>query len=440
MSKHHCHFRVFGLGATALLLSVAACSDDDADSPGNGGGRGGSAGMSMGGSKAGNPSTAGSSPTAGTVHGGSAGTAQGGGSAGKAQGGSAGEGPMTAGGEGGSLGEAGAVLGGAAGSAGDTNSVGGAGATSEGGAGGAGNPDGCDYVETNSDQNEETGLEASAVVQTICGNVNNGDYEPVEGLVDRDGFEVTVPVGTDALFKLEISDPQALVETDVYVNGILTTFAVGGRATFRHRHDNDDVALIALRLINGEDLAAPVPYKLSVVTDDVDERCPASAAAATFSEANDGAESRDNDVYQFDADLVASFTDAADTAEPTAITVGSPPQTYRLNGSSAEVSRNGPYYYDGDSFAFHTGPGVSQLTIRGDWSGDDRDFDMFLFKAGKELEHASAIEGSTVSGEYLTAAVEPDSDYVLWMGLYDGTQPSPYSLTLCGEAFSLTGD
>jgi hypothetical protein len=45
-----------------------------------------------------------------------------------------------------------------------------------------------------------------------------------------------------------------------------------------------------------------------------------------------------------------------------------------------------------------------------------------------------------VSDEYLTAMVEPDTDYVMWMGLYDGTRPSPYSLTLCSEAFSLSGE
>jgi hypothetical protein len=57
-----------------------------------------------------------------------------------------------------------------------------------------------------------------------------------------------------------------------------------------------------------------------------------------------------------------------------------------------------------------------------------------------DLEDASGIEESVVSGEYLTVTVEPDTDYVLWAGLYEGMKPSPYSLTLCSETFSLMGD
>jgi hypothetical protein len=432
MSKHHGSWRVLGLSAAALLLSAVACSDDDDDSPSDVGGRAGSAGASTGGSKAGMPGTAGSKSPIG----------------GETQGGAAGASPMTAGGEGGSLVEAGAGPGGSSGSAGDTGSLGGAGmagaggdpgVAGEGGQGGAGpsNPEGCDYSEANADQDEETGLVASDVVQVICANANNGDYEPVEGLVDRDGFDVEVPAGSDALIKLELSDPQALGETHLYVNGLIT-YAVDGRAAFRHRYDSGDLATIAVRTYNGEDLAAPLAYKLSIVVDDVDARCPASAATANFVEANDGA-GRDNDVYQFSNGFVASFTAGSDTAEPTAITVAAPPQSYRVTGSSADVSFIGPYF-DGDSFAFRTGPDVTQLTIRGDWPGDDRDFDFFLFEAGSEIDRASAFETGTVSDEYLTATVQPDTDYVLWMGLYEGTQPSAYSLTLCSEDFSLLGE
>lgn len=306
------------------------------------------------------------------------------------------------------------------------------------GGGGPSSPDGCDYVEANSNQDEATGLTASDALQIICANANNGDYEPVEELVDRDGFEVTVAADTDVLIKLELSDPQALTGAIMFLNGA-PTYAVGGRAVARYRSGYDGEVIIAVRTYNDEDVAAPVPYKLSIAADDIAQRCPASAAAATFSEANDGAGNRDNDVYQFSYDYEVSLTDAADAAEPTAITLAAPPQTYRLDGSSADISFLSPYA-DGDSFAFHTGPNVSQLTVRADWPGDDRDFDIYLFRAGFELQEASGIEESLVSGEYLTVTVEPDTDYVLWAGLYEGTQPSPYSLTLCSEAFSLMGD
>jgi hypothetical protein len=264
-------------------------------------------------------------------------------------------------------------------------------------------------------------------LQIICANANSGDYEPIEQLVDRDGFKVTVAADTDLLIKLELSDPQALTGAILFLND-LPTVAVGGRAVARYR-PYDDEFVIAVRTYNGDDVAAPVPYKLSIVADDVAERCPASAGPVTFTEAHDGDAGRDNDVYEFWYDYEISFTDAEDAAEPTAITLAAPPQSYRLEGSFAELFFLGAYG-DGDSFAFHTGPNVSQLTVRADWAAGDLDLDMYLFR-GNEF---------STSGEYLTVTVQPDTDYVLWAGLHRGTPPSPYSLTLCSETFNLMDD
>jgi hypothetical protein len=174
------------------------------------------------------------------------------------------------------------------------------------------------------------------------------------------------------------------------------------------------------------------------VVDDVNARCPASAAAATFTEAGDGGNSRGNDVYQVDDQSVASFTAANDTAEASGITVAAPPASYRISGTAADIGVLG-VYFDGDSYQFHTGPNASQITLRSDWGGTDRDIDLYLFKAGDEVETAVGFEVSFDGGEYVTAAVTPNTDYVIWNGLYEGTMPSPYSLTLCSEQFSITG-
>lgn len=414
--------RAVGMSLVLAVFAVSACGDDDDDAPGGSsaaaGVSGSSAGSSKGGSSAGSNSPNGGK--AGSSQAGTGGDAEGG-LAGEASGGSSVGGGMT--GEGGNAG--GTDLGGA-----------GAGGDGVGGDGGSGTNADCDYTAPESDGFLDTGITASSTVQTVCAVVNNGAFDDAEGIVDGDDFEFGVPLGSDVLVRVEMLGSASLDAVEVYVNGRFTLLA-DGRAAVRKETLDSDIMEVRLYALNDADIAASLPYKVSLVVDDVDARCAASTAAATFTEASDGVDSRGNDVYQV-SDSVAAFTAAADTAEASGITVAAPPASYRIIGTSADIDGLG-WYYDGDSYAFHTGANASQITLRADWDGTDRDVDLYLFKAGEDLETAVGFEAS-FTGDYLTAAVEPDTDYVIWSGLYEGTAPFEYSLTLCSEAFSIDGE
>jgi hypothetical protein len=424
--------RVLGLSVVAALLAVSACSDDD-DSPDGTSGSAGMSGSSLGGSggKAGSAGIAGTNSPSG----GKAGSTQGGtaGTAGTIQGGMTGEaggGGAADGGVGGELGSAGAP---------DSAGAGAGGMGGSGGEGGAGQAAECDYVAAEDDSDQATGISVTSTIKTICAHVNNGNFASIEeGLVDRDGFEVDVAGADNILIRVEIPGASELTEAIVFIDGWPTALA-NGRAAVRKVTPVDDTYVIALRAYNDVDIAEPLPYKVTVVVDDVEARCPTSVAAATFTEAGDGIDSRGNDVYEVDDNSDAAFTAAADAAEATGITVAAPPVSYRIDGTSADNGFLDPYY-DTDSYLFHTGPDATQVTLRADWSGDDRDMDLFLFKAGEEVDIAAGLTFSKVGGEYVTAAVEPDTDYVVWNGLYEGSAPFDYSLTLCSEAFSLNGE
>jgi hypothetical protein len=427
--------RLLGLGLVTALVAVSACSDDE-PSGGGSSGSSGASGSTQGGSSAGKggvPGTAGSQ----SPNGGNAGTSQAG--ATSNEGGYGGDvGGATAGTDtGGAGGDAGGT--GAAGAGGD-NAGGSGGALSEGGAGGGGSggPSDCDYVAAETNTDLATNVQVTTTVKTICASIDNGLFEPVEGLVDRDGFDVEVEDADNILIRIEVPGAAALSDVYAYVHGRETKLA-NGRGAIRGNTAQGGTYTIAVRAHADADIVAPLPYKITVVADDIDERCPANTGAPVFTEMSDGVNSRGNDVYQVDSDSTPEFTAASDTAEATGITVATPPSSYRINGTAADIGALGDYF-DGDSYRFHTGPNTTQVSLRGDWGGTDRDNDLFLFRAGEETPIARGLDFGVDGGEYVTAAVLPDSDYVLWTALYEGTTPFDYAITACGETFSLTGE
>jgi hypothetical protein len=122
------------------------------------------------------------------------------------------------------------------------------------------------------------------------------------------------------------------------------------------------------------------------------------------------------------------------SAEATGITVDQ--ASYRVNGTSADVSRLGDFL-DGDSYSFHTGPSTTQLTLRADWQGGS-DMDLFVMKAGTVERVGYSTYSSTTSPEYVTVRVKPNTDYIAFAGGQYGS-PFNYSLTFCGETYSFNG-
>jgi len=129
-------------------------------------------------------------------------------------------------------------------------------------------------------------------------------------------------------------------------------------------------------------------------------------------------------------------TAADDAPEDTGVAVNSVSGSVRFDGVSANVAKAG-LYYDGDSFAFHTGPNAQQVTIRSDWAGG-ADLDLFLFKVGSLVDVARGLSVST-SQDFMTAAVEPNTDYRIYVAGSAEPLPSNYVVSMCNEKFDLRG-
>lgn len=377
------------------------------------------------------------------------GTSGAGGMSGAANGGTGGSGGNAGaggkGGSGGSSGNAGSGgKGGAGGAGGAGGTAGSAGSGGNAGSGGSGNPPECDFTEgaDTGVGDVVSGITVTGPLKTICGRFDGGHYSAGDDLLDRDGFSLTIPANKRVLVRLDVSDMQPLSDVTVYLDGMLAS-AVDGHVAFDRFNYGNNPYTIAVRAFADADIAQPIPYKLTVKLDDLNARCPASIATPTFTEAGDGAGNRSNDVYYFstfNADFTAHFTAAVDdVAEPTNVALNAPPASYRVVGNSALNGFIGPYY-DGDSYAFHTGSAVEQVTIRADWTGTDRDLDLWLFKAGSTEWEVRAPGESTTSPEYFTYVLEPDTDYVLFAAAYDRTTAFDYSLTMCSEEFDVKGN
>jgi hypothetical protein len=246
--------------------------------------------------------------------------------------------------------------------------------------------------------------------------------------LDRDRYELSVPKG-DLLVRLDVPNFAALTRVEIQLDG--QTIVVNQRSIVFTRHDLFAASTITIRGYSAADVAQPVPYQLSIATDDIDARCP-MLNTANFTEAGDGADNLGNNVYEFSGSD-ASFTAAVDAAEATGITL-SDTASYRINGVSADI----PAGFDKDSYAFHTAPGISQVTVRVDWEGG-RNVDLYLFKAGTLTSAGAGDEFTTQSPDYFTLLVQPDTDYVLVARCLSGSTPFDYSMTMCGGTYRVDG-
>jgi len=314
-------------------------------------------------------------------------------------------------------------------------------------------PGGCDYAElldaTNDDLTSATGApettgQTLAGALRICGQVDSTHYIATDGLVDIDGFAVTVPAGR---VRVTVSGPgiEALRDVTLEIsNG--TDFAdlydrqplVGTHVFYM---DNMAAGLYQFAVVAGNATAptAAVPYKIVITADDPATRCPKVTAAADFTEANDTGTSRGNDVYAVDFSMPAmmqpyTLTAAVDASEPTAITLN-PGDTKRLTGSLAEIAANLDYK-DRDSFAFTTGANTDEVTFRVNWTGT-ADLDAFVFPAGMVPPVGGSSLTSTMESEFRTISVKPNTMYAVWTGLYlQNTGPIAYDISLCGADFT----
>ena len=311
-------------------------------------------------------------------------------------------------------------------------------------------PGGCDYTElqdaTNDDlstpaNNPETTGKSLTGAVTLCGQIDTSHFSATDGLVDVDGYAVMVPAGP---IRVTVSGPGLEALRDV-------TLELSNGAGFQDRYADQvllgthvfymetvEAGVYQFAVIAGNAAAptAPIPYKIVITADDPAVRCPKITAAASFTEANDGAGSRGNDVYavNYSATPADTLTAAADTAEPTALTL-TPGDAKRLSGTLAEIAINGSYK-DRDSFVFTTGANTDEVTLRVNWTGT-ADLDAFLFETSLVPRVGQANKTATTESEFKTIAVKPNTMYAVWTGLFSSsTGPITYDISLCGSDFT----
>jgi len=279
---------------------------------------------------------------------------------------------------------------------------------------------------------------------TICGQVDSGHFIAADGIVDIDGYAVTLPAGKirvtvsgaglEALGEVILgvysgtNFGDIVAETSLHGTHVfyMDAFATGGAVEF---------AVIAL---NPTAATAPLPYKIVISTDDPSLRCTRITAPADHVEGADTGNTSNNVV---DVNYSAVPPAEVETLSPAAndlpevATGGTIAATtnYRITGDLAETPAVGSYK-DRDTFSFITGPTTDQVSVRVNWAGA-QDLDILLLEAA--VPSIGAGRSGEMQQEFMTFAVKPSTTYWLWTGLFSsGTGPVPYSISLCGADFT----
>lgn len=290
---------------------------------------------------------------------------------------------------------------------------------------------------------EPTGLVLSSQSDfSICGEISpdqaDGDFADVD------------------VYEFDVSGQQELrlhLQTDsaVGTEGLeLSLFAADGPSQVASGLLQGKNAVISRSLAAGtywvavvaktQGLQSPVGYRIVASKSPID--CEASMTAADYSEAQDGAEHRGNDVVIVDygtSQVFSKTPDTADSPESSGLVV-TPANDRTITGLSANVDALDDYR-DRDTYLIKTGASTDELSVRLGWDHDAAvDFDVHLFAANQVLPDLSVGAGSSVgttSDELATLAVTPDTEYWIWVGLYNdvdaSSPPQSYRLTLCGS-------
>tara|TARA_R110002096_G_scaffold292224_2_gene486595 strand:- start:32422 stop:33531 length:1110 start_codon:yes stop_codon:yes gene_type:complete len=187
--------------------------------------------------------------------------------------------------------------------------------------------------------------------------------------------------------------------------------------------------------------SSTVPYQIQVRPEPIN--CDDQATEGDYIESLDGQDHRGNDTLEIDYDRSSSFSETSyenDSPEPTSFVLEAGEQA-SIRGLVADVDALDDYR-DRDAFLVRTGAQTRELSIRGAWQHNASvDLDLHVFRAGApglDLSFRGAATVGTGSDELATMGVEPDSDYWIWVGAYDNSQPElplGYDITLCASDF-----
>jgi hypothetical protein len=297
----------------------------------------------------------------------------------------------------------------------------------------------CSYSEVadavNATTPEFTGLSVANGKVVICGSI--APNVPTGEQVDTDLYSVTATFG-DLLVRLwTVDDVGDVTLVSALAQGQVVSreaIMVGGHAVYASQVPSGSLNFVVTgRGINAP--TAPIHYVLEIEVDEPAVRCP--GVESTFTEAGDGALHRGNDMVEVRYSTNSrNQTAAADAPEATGLVLA--PGQVAITGESASVASAGDDYRDRDTYLIQTGPLVNQLDVRLEWPDATTDLDFMLFPvpttdAAREL--GAGTRTGLVAPEFNAVAVEPSTQYWLWVGGYSGTFPRSYGLTLCGSHF-----
>jgi hypothetical protein len=324
----------------------------------------------------------------------------------------------------------------------------------------------CDYTEAHDTTNDynvlNPGFEQAGIVlptgkMTICGMVNNGHFgsDTISDSIDIDTYAVTVAQDADVWVSLTGSGSAgsaalaAIPNLGIFAYDATTMVTVGGEGGGLFFYDHSVYSahlpagsyLFSMEAYGTGDIAASVPYKMTITTDTPATRCPQLATAPDYTESHDGPSDNGNDVVAVDYTATPQYsliTGTTNAPEPTNLTLASG-TNYLIDGTSAAVAKNASYF-DRDTYLITTGPTTDQLAIRLNWPSATVDLNWLMFVENDV--RAPFAEGwikQLGQPQFETFAVAPSSRYWLWIGASstDSTNlPATYGASICAEAFT----
>ena len=310
-------------------------------------------------------------------------------------------------------------------------------------------PPPCDFTEaadgTNNASAEDSALMIGDTTMNLCGQVNPGHFDAAQKTVDVDKLRVTLPGPADLLFRV-FADTTALGDFSVMIfdtqphpvlmNGVTYDASAGDHGVFAAslQPGTYDVWVVAKATA---DIGAPLDYKVRILPDHPEMRCPTVADPAAYTEAHDNADNLGNDVVSVDWTKAAQYAltaSTSDAAEPSGVTLDSDAPK-RISGSAANTTTNADAYLDRDTFQVMTGADTNELALRINWPAGGADLDAILFADGQMVPTGSTTRSGTGGDELTSFAVKPATSYWLWVGAAKGSTglPAAYDVSLCGS-------
>ena len=230
----------------------------------------------------------------------------------------------------------------------------------------AADPD-CDYTEQSDISNDTTSggaSEATGVAfstrTVVCGTIDHTHFDN-DVTIDGDAYDLTVAAETDVVVRMVAPGAAALELVGIDVrdasDGLLGTFSFYGNHGVVSAHLPAGTFTLLVLSLGSEAIITSVPYRIEVVSDTPDTRCP-EITVGGFTETETGNNTA-NDVYDYSGTAlpIGAFTAAADVPEETSIVLA-PGTDIRFTGDSANVAA-ADYYEDTDTYKIATGAGTN---------------------------------------------------------------------------------